>query len=227
MVAVSLTNELVSVLTPTIAGREWFLQRNKASIASQTHQPIEHVVVDGNGLSATEAFQSALELARGEYVIPVSDDDWIAPHAVETLLATLGGSDCAFGSMLIVNVDNRNSRLVEIGGAVMWRKSLTDRIGGFDTSFRYAGDTELYSRILSRNDVSVAYRHEPLYFFTEHESHGSFLHHEELSEELKTIETLHPESMSVAMTILEKGRPVAALSASSVAVMTTGKALRS
>lgn len=188
----------VSILTPTITGREQFLDRCIRSVNAQA-LPVEHVIVDGDGMTATEAFQTALGRAQGDYLMPVSDDDWIAPHAVETLLPLLADADVAFGQMVIVN--QNGARVVGLGGAVMWRKSLTDRLGGFDTRWRFAGDTDLYGRFAC-SDARIAYRAEPLYFFTEHVEHGSYLNHDQLKDELAQIHALYPDAEQRLLTVV-------------------------
>jgi glycosyltransferase involved in cell wall biosynthesis len=180
----------VSVLTPTISGREQFLSRCVRSISAQA-VPVEHLIVNGDGLTATQAFQRCLDASSGDYVMPVSDDDWIAPHAVETLLPLLDDADVAFGQMVITNL--QGARVVGLGGAVMWRRSLTDRIGGFDTRWRFAGDTDLYGRF-AYSDARIAYVPEPLYFFTEHAQHGSYLNCDALKAELDQIHAMYPDA---------------------------------
>jgi len=122
----------------------------------------------------------------------VSDDDWIAPHTVETLAAALEDKDVVFGSMVIVNP--QAVRVVELGGAVMWRRSLTDEIGGFDPRWSYAGDTDLYGRF-SYSEARIGYVREPLYFQTEHAQHGAYLYRDELAAELKQIHDLYPDAV--------------------------------
>jgi hypothetical protein len=178
----------VSVITPTVSGREWFLTRCVKSVQAQTI-PVQHIIVDGDGRSASEAFQLALDQVRTPFVFPVSDDDWIAPHACESLLDVLGkgGHDVAFAMTLFVSPDNH--RVEKMGGAVMWRKALTDRIGGFDPEYRYAADTELYGR-MAASGASMGYRDEPLYFKTEWQGHGGWVHREELALELERLRGL-------------------------------------
>jgi glycosyltransferase involved in cell wall biosynthesis len=182
---------LVSVLTPTIEGRGWFLHRCRKSVRAQTYGNVEQTIVKGDGLTATQAFQKALDSSYGEYVIPVSDDDWIAPHAVETLLKVIGENDVVFARTLIVSPGN--TRLTDMGGAVMWRRTLTDRIGGFDPRYSFAGDTDLYSRFVM-SDAKIVYYPEPLYFLTEHALHGSYVNRVALAKELEQIQGEYPDA---------------------------------
>jgi hypothetical protein len=179
---VSFRNPLVSVLTPTVSDRKWFFDRCSLSVKAQTWGRVEHAIVY-DAPSASEGFQRCLKQCLGEFVMPVSDDDWIAPHAVESLaqILTDGPHDVAFAMTVFVSPGNH--RIERMGGAVMWRQSLTDRIGGFDPEYRYAADTELYGRMV-RSGASVGYREEPLYFKTEWEGHGAYVHRDELEVEL-------------------------------------------
>ena len=130
------------------------------------------------------AFQRCLDKATGEYVIALGDDDWLAPHAVETLVPYLRTHDIVFGRTLIVSPGK--DRLVS-GHSAMWRKALTDEMGGFDLRFKHAGDSELFGRLIE-GGASFTYCAEPLYFFTEHATHNSFLHRDELKLELEEIQ---------------------------------------
>jgi hypothetical protein len=119
-------------------------------------------------------------------VIPVSDDDWLAPSAVEMLAQVLDeGKDLAFGKTLITSPGN--DRIRDVGGAVMWRRTLTDRLGGFNPRYRFAADTELTGRFLADPQTRVGYHQEVLYFLTEHAEHGSYVHREELALELEEL----------------------------------------
>jgi hypothetical protein len=180
----------VSILTPTIKEREWFFDRCERSVRWQTYEDIEHIVERKEGIGPMPAFQLCLDRATGEYVIALGDDDWLAPHAVETLVPYLRNSDVVFGRTLIVSPGK--DRLVS-GHMAMWRKGLTDEIGGYDPHYRHAGDSELFGRMIEHG-ASMSYCPEPLYFFTEHATHNSHLHHGELVLELKEIEAAYPEA---------------------------------
>lgn len=190
----------VSVLTPTIAGREWFLRRCRNSVTAQTYEHVGHVVVDGNGLTPTQAFQQALDQASGEYVIPVSDDDWIAPHTVETLLPYLDEHEVVFARSLLVRPGF--DRLVEVGGAVMWKKTLTDRLGGFNVELKHSGDSDLYSRFAYYADC--AYHPEPLYFVEDHDGADSNVNVAGLAQELDAIKTRFPYADLMVKRMVER-----------------------
>lgn len=181
---------VVSILTPTIKGREWFLKRNRASVSAQTYPMIQHVIEWEEGIGPMPAFQRCLDQAMGEFVIALGDDDWLAPHAVERLVDAIGDHDLVFCKTLIVSPGK--DRLVS-GHACLWRKSLTDEIGGYDLRYKHSGDSELYGRMIERG-APFTYLPEPLYFFEEHPEHNGYVHREELAEELKEITALYSDA---------------------------------
>lgn len=126
-------------------------------------------------------FQAALDLARGEIVTPLSDDDRLPPHALATADEAFGDAAWLNGRTVIVNEqgdplhlrggtrdhleETRDGRFM-LGGAVYWRKTLTDELGGFDSGFDHGGDHDLYTRFLDHSDpVRVL---DVLYIVTDH-----------------------------------------------------------
>lgn len=112
-------------------------------------------------------FQAALELATGEIVTPLSDDDRLPNHALQTAMSSLGEADWLNGRTVIVNeqgdplhlrggtwdhVEETRRGGYMLGGAVYWRKTLTDKLGGFNSDFTGAADFELYRRFLKHSD---------------------------------------------------------------------------
>lgn len=126
-------------------------------------------------------FQACLDLARGEIVTPLSDDDRLPPHALQTVdrrigdaawlngrtvLVTPDGEPVAFRGGTWAHVDDTRHGRYMLGGAVYWRKELTDRLGGFNSDFDGAADFDLYLRFLKDSDpVRVQ---EILYIYTDH-----------------------------------------------------------
>ena len=187
---------MMSIILATKDRRE-FLPRAIASVMAQTSSDWELVVLD-NGESVADlipadarityrharasgpadAFQQALELASGEVVMPLSDDDWLAPETVAVVTSRMDGHDWGYARTAFY----RNGQLAFylgdpwdhgrfklgffLGGAVFWKKALTDRIGGFDRSFDHAADWDLYLRFA---DVSTPlWLPEVLYHYVEH-----------------------------------------------------------
>lgn len=193
----------VSVLTPTIRGREGLLRRASFSVRWQTwNLAIEHVIVEGDGLSPAQAFQQCLVRARGDLVMPLADDDWLAPHALETLTRLLrDGTDFASGRTLVTG--NGSDTIVGellsserfaaqgfvFGGAHMWHRSLTDTHGGFDPDYPNAADYDLYWRL--SKVCKPAFTSEILYVHTDHPAKDSAVNQKAAEKQYTAIRKHH------------------------------------
>ena len=91
---------ILSILTPTIPGRERQLQALQTRIEAQSSGlkssgQVEHLVLSDNRQRSIGAKRQALiDIARGQYIAFVDDDDDIADNYVDELLsATETGAD--------------------------------------------------------------------------------------------------------------------------------------
>lgn len=132
----AMSNKLVSIITPTILGRrKLLLERCIPSVAKQTYQPIEHVVVQDGGETETDKIDGVTFIqmgrnwrkfvdgrsiggvprklgtmvARGEYFGYLDDDDEFLPQHVEKLVKLLedSGKDFVFSRFDIFKDGNR------------------------------------------------------------------------------------------------------------------------
>lgn len=124
------TGSLVTIAITT-HNRPQLLAQALTSAQQQTHSNVEIVVVDDGSSPAVEVLRdpavrlvrheqprgvcaarnSALETARGDYVLFLDDDDQLPEGAVETLLAAIGSSSlpgpvAALGAIARVSGDN-------------------------------------------------------------------------------------------------------------------------
>lgn len=77
----------VSILTPTIPGREPLLAECLASVRAQTIDSFEHVVeLDARREGCSVAMNRAAARANGAWFLPLADDDILLPSCLETLL---------------------------------------------------------------------------------------------------------------------------------------------
>ena len=118
-----------------------------------------------------KAWNRGISLARGAYLVFLGVDEGLTPEALEILAGELDhnpGLDWVQGNSLVTNVSSNGSwvedvMLYERSGfhpfhiyletcyiswvGAMYRKSIHDRFGYYDDSFRAAGDTEFKCRI--------------------------------------------------------------------------------
>lgn len=129
-------------------------------------EPVGHLVpadprvvcFRGTASGPADAYQQALERATGDIVIPLADDDELAPQAVGVILGRIGDHEWGYARtdylrdgevVMVLGAPWSYRQLLGgyyLGGAVFWRRSLSDRVGGFDPEFDGAGDYDLYIR---------------------------------------------------------------------------------
>lgn len=169
------------------------------SVREQTHNNIEHIVVDGGSKDKTlevvatagqhvaklvserdngiyDAMNKGLALATGEIVGFLNSDDFFVDSSVLTKIASVfqdESVDACYGDLVYVSQDS--SRVVRywrskpfVNGifAKGWcpahptfyvRKSVIDRLGFFDQSFKLAADMEFMMRYLEHGKIHSVY----------------------------------------------------------------------
>lgn len=174
---------LVSVITRTCPGRLEWLKKSVASTLNQTYPNIELIVVEDGGHSA-EAFvkdlaivyyplekmgrsaagNKGMDVAKGEYIVFLDDDDVFLPDHIETLALKLNqtprcGAAYAIGAEfserqpkpVIVCKQSFSRQLLLTRNylpiqTVMFRRSLYVEKGGFDPAFDALEDWDLWLR---------------------------------------------------------------------------------
>lgn len=145
-------------------------------------------------------FQRALELTTGEVVHPLSDDDMLMRDALEIVSSEMDGQQWLVGKTLIYDLDN--NPIIErggtrksfedtmagrymLGGAVYWRRELSDRLGGFNPDFTGAADVELYMRFGRDNEPKII--PDLLYLYFDHLKTDSRLNAKRQAEQVQRI----------------------------------------
>lgn len=124
-----------------------------------------------------DAFNKGLRLSTGEAVGFLSaGDEYADSSTVSTLVRELEGVDAVFGDVVIVDAASRrrtrrrySSRsfaphrlrlgFMPAHPTLFMRRAVYDRIGGYDTSYRIAGDFELCVRAF--HGAGISYRYVP------------------------------------------------------------------
>jgi glycosyltransferase len=169
------------------------IERAIESAASQTHRPVQHLVVDGASTDGTleivrrwgdrvrwisepdrglyDAMNKGVSLVEDpqSYVHFLNADDvFRSPAALAEMIAGSDGEDFLYG-----RVDLRDEQLGDSNflgreatrkdmlygmrirhQASLCRRSVFDRIGGFDLRYRLAADYDWMLRVLDRGDVT-------------------------------------------------------------------------
>ena len=88
----------VSLIVPVYRAEPW-IDECMASIRAQTYKDIELIVIDdAKGTGAAAARNRGLDQATGEYVAFCDADDYLAPDAIEKMVAAMEGVDMVCGS---------------------------------------------------------------------------------------------------------------------------------
>lgn len=132
-----------------------------------------------------------MDLAEGEIVTPLSDDDRLPRHAFAAALGAFGDADWLVGRTVLItpqgepvafrggtwdHLEETRYGMYMLGGAVYWRKSLTDKLGGFDSDFDGAADFHLYRRFLRHSEPARTL--DTLYLYTDHPLTDTRVNHE-------------------------------------------------
>ncbi len=135
---------LVSVVTPTF-NSERYLERTILSVLEQSHEPVEHLIVDGGSTDGTlaivaryphltliqgrdrnmyDALNKGLKAAQGEIIGCLNSDDQYAPGALAAVVAAFerdAASDVVFGHATFV--DEADRRLFDLAALPFsWRR---------------------------------------------------------------------------------------------------------
>jgi glycosyltransferase involved in cell wall biosynthesis len=174
------------------------------SVSSQTHTPIEHIIIDGASTDDTvatvrrlgkhvsvlvserdsgvyDAFNKGLARCTGDLIGFLNAGDRYADeHSVAKLVAELEVRRVGAVFADLALVDAGSGRIVRsyrsssfavsrIGSGYMpahptlfIRREIYQRFGGYDSSYRIAGDFELVARIFGRAHIPYAYVQEVL-----------------------------------------------------------------
>lgn len=124
--------------------------------------PVHYVHQENQGLPA--ARNAALRLARGEFVAFADDDDLLPPSKLTVqarFLSEHPETGCVLGRQEWIVEEGveppelkRDPIFGQLGGiqlvSAMFRRTVLDELGGFDPTYRYAEDRDLFVRMRER-----------------------------------------------------------------------------
>lgn len=128
-------------------------------------------------LGIYDAMNKGIAKAQGEYLVFMNGGDCFASPEVLTWVKTAPRTDLIYGDIFydelarhLVKSPNRmnQNHLLKKSvphQATFYHHSLFERFGNYDTSFRIAGDYDLYVRLLEVEHVSYHHINKPLAVF--------------------------------------------------------------
>jgi len=200
-----MSQPLVSIVLPTYK-RAHLLAQAMQSVLDQTYANLELIIVDDNSpdntaevvsafndpriqyvkndpnLKLPRALNRGFSLARGDYLTWTSDDNLLAPTAIEKMVARLGKGDCDFvyadywlfseqdanGLPMDIHHDKLPDRLQlekgnHIGACFMYTRKLYEQVGDYDPELFLVEDYDYFIR--AARAFQFCHISEPLYFF--------------------------------------------------------------
>jgi glycosyltransferase involved in cell wall biosynthesis len=178
---------LVTIFTPTY-DRAHFLPETIESILSQDYSNLEYIVLDNGSSDDTQAIlrrygdavrwehhpdniglsraiNRGFELARGDIIGFVSDDDPLLPGAISALVEVFQSDPdvlVVYPDWDVIDGEGRHVRHIDTyeyayvdmvryhhtypGPGALFRRSVLDRIGGLDESYRIVSDYDFWLR---------------------------------------------------------------------------------
>ena len=107
-----------------------------------------------------DAMNRGVAASRGEYIAILNSDDFYAPDALESVAATIAATNCdvAYGDYMFVVQDIGMEKAITastelrlgmtIGHAIFIARRVYERLGLYDTRFRYSADLDFALRML-------------------------------------------------------------------------------
>jgi len=179
-------NLLVSVIIPTIDGREKLLNRAVKSVKKQTYENIELIIVNEGCLGNIQR-NIGINRANGKYIAFLDDDDEWLPDKIKLQVEIM--EKYSYVPLVTTYIDDRrykkyikkspymvtlnyilNKFTYNSTSSYMIRKSAIDKIGNFDENLVSAQEYELAIRLLSNKEIAICI---PKVLVIQHESDDS------------------------------------------------------
>jgi glycosyltransferase involved in cell wall biosynthesis len=167
---------MVSVLTPTIKGREHYLAECRASVVFQTSGHWEHLrLVDTDHQGCAATMNALAAEALGTWLLPLADDDLLLPGCIKALLGATGDADVVYPVPLVWGMEPGTYQQAPpaIPSLALIRRTLWERLGGYDTEWQREEDRRLWIRAMATGARFVRYDAQPTWVYRFHGANKS------------------------------------------------------
>lgn len=164
---------LVSVLTPTIIGREPLLAECEAAVAAQTFQNHEHLILlDDEYAGCSATVNQLAAVARGDWLFIVADDDILLPRCLELHVAAADAASVVYAPPLVWGEDAAQFRAAppNIPAVALISRRLWDKLGGYNTNLANTEDRDLWVRAEAKGARFVRADSEPTWVYRFHDN---------------------------------------------------------
>lgn len=104
----------LSILIPTVVGREHFLEKLRSVLNPQLTEEVEVIEQkDDKEISIGKKRQELLEKATGEYVAFIDDDDMISQDYIESILKALESKPDCVSLKGVITINGKNPKVFE------------------------------------------------------------------------------------------------------------------
>ena len=166
---------VVSVLTPSIPERARFLDECERSVAAQTFESFEHLIMlDEHKAGCAVTMNKLAAAAKGEWLLPLADDDLLLPGCLDALLAADG--DIIYSPPLVTGNEDRWWFFQEppaIPSFALIKASLWRELGGYNETLRREEDRDLWTKALAAG-AKFTRVDTPTWVYRLHDSNKSF-----------------------------------------------------
>jgi len=176
----------VSIIIPFHHDRGW-LDQAVQSVHNQTYEGEIELILSESKNSVGYNINRGVEIATGEYIKYLCDDDKLTLNSIEDSVKAIQGFDFIHGNAINKwatseqfqaprkskpTLNDMIENNVIHGGTLMYRKDVFDRVGLFDESLDCAEEYDFNMRCLSKG-MKLGYCNSTLYIYKRHDEQKS------------------------------------------------------
>ena len=176
---------MVSIIIPYNIDRG--IDKAIESVVAQTYDGKIEIILSQSEHNVSYNINRGVEMARGEFIKYLCDDDWLTPNSIEWSVNAMKGNDFIHGNSFNVfptrtesykpkhinpTLEQMAFQNVIHGGTLMYRKDVFKKIGLFDESLTCAEEYDFNLRCLKQG-LKLGYVDKFLYNYQRHDNQKS------------------------------------------------------